>query len=214
MPITPPTPLQLIGRSSSHFTRVARIVAHELNVSHQFRPILEIGSLDPAVFGDNPALKMPILVDEQGPLFGTENICRELLRKSGQQRARFVMRGDLPDRAIANAEELTLHVMASEVSLLMGRAAGAGHEPPPKVAPSIRNSLEHLERCVDATVAALPSDRSSSFLEVTLFCAVMHLTFREVMDVSPFTSLARFCVGFAERESARATPYRFDAPPS
>lgn len=214
MPTTPPTPLQLIGRSSSHFTRVARICAHELNVSHQFRPILEIGSLDPAVFGENPALKMPILVDEQGPLFGTENICRELLRKSGQPRTRFVMRGDLPDRAVANAEELTLHVMASEVSLIMGRAAGAGHEPPPKLEPSMRKSLEHLERGLHAAVAALPSDRGVSFLEVTLFCAVTHLTFREVMDVSPFAQLAAFCAHFGERESAQATPYRFDVPSS
>ena len=72
----------LVGRSSSHFTRTARIFAIELGVPHTFRPVFDILSLDQATFADNPALKVPILVDGNGSLFGTENICRELVRRS------------------------------------------------------------------------------------------------------------------------------------
>lgn len=204
-----PKIVELHGRSSSHFTRVARIFAVELGVPLDFRPVLDLTSLDPNVYAQNPALKVPTLVDEQGPLFGAENICRVLLALSGKPRASVVMRGDVSARAVANAEELTLHVMTCEVSVLMAKAGGAAV--PPKVTPSLYNSLRHLDETIGVALAALPSDRLLSFLEATLFCVVTHLEFREIADVSPFQALRDFCLRFGERESAKATPYRFDA---
>jgi len=106
-------------------------------VPHAFRPVLDITSLDAPNYADNPALKVPILVDERGPLFGTENICRELVRRAGSKRT-VVMRGDVPDRLVTNVEELTLHVMSSEVSLIMAKTAGDVRLAPPKVTRSIR----------------------------------------------------------------------------
>src|SRR5690349_5279591 len=94
----------LHGRSSSHFTRTARIFALELDVSHSFRPVLDITALDAAGYAGNPALKVPIWIDEHGPLFGTENICRELARRSGKA-ASCPLRGESADRLVANAEE-------------------------------------------------------------------------------------------------------------
>src|SRR5688572_30144352 len=106
----------LLGRSSSHFTRTARIFALELEVPHQFRPVLDLTTSDPGAYADNPALKVPVLIDAEGGLFGTENICRELARRSGR-RGQVVLRGDVADRIVANAEELILHAMAVEVTL-------------------------------------------------------------------------------------------------
>jgi glutathione S-transferase len=201
--------VELVGRSSSHFTRTARIFALELGVPFTFRPVLDMTTLDANAYGDNPALKVPVLVDEHGPLFGTENICRALIRRSGKT-DRMVMRGDVSDRAVANVEEMTLHVMTSEVSLIMAKMAGDVRLAPPKVSRSIENALRYLDEHVDAALAALPADRALSFLEVSLFCVVMHLPFREVMNVTPWTRLSDFCQRFGERESARATTYRFD----
>src|SRR5579859_2021535 len=113
----------LVGRSSSHFTRTAQIFARELGVPYAFRPVLDITATDAAAYADNPALKVPILVDERGPLFGTENICREIVRRSGQRPA-VVLRGDVSERVVANAEELTLHVMSNEVTLILAKMAG------------------------------------------------------------------------------------------
>lgn len=200
----------LVGRSSSHFTRTARLFAIELGVSHTFRPVLDMTTLDAAAYGDNPALKIPVLVDEHGPLFGTENICRELVRRSGTT-STIVMRGDVSDRIVANAEELTLHVMSAEVSLIMAKMAGDARLAPAKVSRSIENSLRWLDENVDAALAALPADRALSFLEVSLFSLVTHLPFREVLDVSSFARLGAFCTRFGERASARSTEYRFDA---
>jgi glutathione S-transferase len=201
--------LELIGRSSSHFTRVARIFAHELGVAHTFRPVLDLTSSDRAVYADNPALKVPVLVDEHGSLFGTENICRALVRRSGAG-SRVVMRGDVQDREIVNAEELTLHVMTAEVTLIMAKWAGDERLTPPKVARSIENSLDYLDAHIESLQVALPAERALSFVEVALFCVVRHLPFREVMSVASWSRLAAFCDRFGERAAAKATEYRFD----
>jgi glutathione S-transferase len=196
----------IVGRSSSHFTRTARIFALELGVPHQFRPVLDMTVTEPGNYGNNPALKVPILVDEQGPLFGTENICRELARRSGQ-RSRIALRGDVPHRLVANAEELILHAMTSEVILIMsGKDA-----PPPKVRPSLENALAFLEENLQTLRAALPADRLLSFCETALFCLVTHLPFRKIMEVSAYPRLQAFCREFEQRPGARDTGYRFDA---
>ena len=202
--------LTLVGRSSSHFTRVARIFALELGVEHAFRPVLDLSVVDPGAYAGNPALKVPVLVDERGPLFGTENVCRELARRSGR-RASVVLRGDVAERFVANAEELTVHVMSAEVSLIMAKVAGDARLAPPKARASIEASLDWLEENLEATLGALPPDRSLSFVEAALFAVVRHLPFRDVLDVAPWPRLGAFCDRFEARAGAAATPYRYDA---
>jgi glutathione S-transferase len=202
--------LVLVGRSSSHYTRTARIFALELGVAHAFRPVLDITSVDTANYADNPALKVPILVDDRGPVFGTENICRELVRRSGRS-SNIVMRGDSSDRLVMNAEELTLHVMASEVSLIMAKMAGDARLLPPKVTRSIENCLSRLEEDIDLVLEVLPKDRILSFLEVTLFCVLEHLPFRQIMELVRWPRLRAFAERFADRASAQSTTFHFDA---
>jgi len=196
----------LVGRSSSHFTRTARIFALELGVPHDFRPVLDMTTTQSTNYAGNPALKVPILLDERGPLFGTENICRELAGRSGK-RARVVLRGDVPDRLVANAEELILHAMSSEVILIMSGTGTA----PPKVRPGLENALAFLEENLERVCAALPPDRLLSFCEVSLFCLVTHLPFRKIMEVTGHPRLQGFCEAFGNRPGARETGYRFDA---
>lgn len=49
----------IIGRQGSHYTRMVRMLAIELGVPVALQPIYELLSEDPAVFGGNPALKLP-----------------------------------------------------------------------------------------------------------------------------------------------------------
>jgi glutathione S-transferase len=203
------TDVVLVGRSSSHFTRTARVFALELGVAHAFRPVLDIGARDPDAYAGNPTLKVPILVDERGPLYGTENICRELARRS-EKRDQVVLRGDVQDRLVANAEELTLHAMGSAVILITNALGGGDRPPPPKVRPSLENALAFLETHVDDVRAALPPARLLSFCETALFCLVRHLPFRDLMDTSGYARLQAFCREFEQRPGAAATPYKFD----
>lgn len=202
------TEVVIQGRSSSHFTRTARIFALELDVPHTFRPVLDLTSLDTATYADNPALKIPILIDAHGPLYGTENICRELARRSSKADG-CVLRGASADRLLANAEELVLHAMSAEVNIITAKLAGDATVPP-KVLRSLENSLEYLDTHLHAVLASLPTHRTLSFLEVTLFCVVTHLPFRQVLDPSPWKNLTVFAQRYAERPSAIATEYRFD----
>lgn len=203
------TQLTLVGRSSSHFTRTAQLFARELNVPYELRPVLDLTALEQRNYADNPALRVPILIDEQGPLYGTENICRELVRRSGHA-VLVVMRGDVSARHVANAEELILAAMSAEVSLITAKTAGAAVTP--KLLRSIENCLSYLEQHLDGVLQALPAERRLSFVEVTLFCLVRHLPFRDIMSVEPWPRLLAFCERFGERASARSTEYRFDAP--
>lgn len=205
------TELVLVGRSSSHFTRVARIFALELGVPHAFRPVFDLMALDAANYAGNPALKVPILVDDDGPLFGTENICRELARRAGR-RGDVVLRGDTADRIVANAEELAAHAMATEVTLILAKLAGDARLAPPKIWCSLENSLRYLDDHLDRALAALAPARRVSFLEVAVFAVATHLPFRELMTVDGYPRLVEFCRRFGARDSARATAYAFDQP--
>lgn len=203
----------LVGRSSSHFTRTARIFALELGVPHTFRPVYDMTTLDGDAYAGNPALKIPILVDAQGPLYGTENICRELTRRSGMGE-RVVLRGDVTHRLVANAEELVLHAMSTGVILIMQAVAEHEPAPQPKLRGSLENALAFLDANLDGVLAALPADRVLSFFETALFSVVTHLPFRKLLDVSGYSNLQRFASVFGDRPGPRATEYRFDVAPA
>lgn len=198
----------LIGRSSSHFTRVARVFAAELGVRYEFQVVPDLLATVPAGFGGNPALRVPMLRTGAGEWFGTIGICRELARRATHQ-LRVVWPEQLLTPLLSNAQELVLQAMATEVELIV---AGLGAAPTPhltKRRASLEASVGWLNEHVDEVVAALP-ERDLSFLETTLFCLAEHLSFREVLATAPFPRLLAFSRHFAQRPAARATPFAFD----
>jgi glutathione S-transferase len=206
--------LTLTGRSSSHFTRVARIYAAELEVPHDFHVVHAIASTTPGVFADNPALRVPSLSTPEGTWFGSLNVCRELARRSPVD-ALLVWPEDLSEPLTANAQELTLEGMSAEVTVVMGRLAGLSDEHPALEKPfaRFRGAAAWLEANLEGALARLP-ERRLSFLEVSAFCFVTHLEFRELAKLDPFPKLRAFAAAFAARSAAERTPYRFDPPPA
>jgi glutathione S-transferase len=200
----------IVGRSSSHFTRVARIFAHELGVAHELSPVYDIAALGADTFGDNPTLRVPSLRTETGTLFGTLNVCRELARQRTTP-VSIVWPEDLVDAPAANAQEIVLETMAAEVVVVMARATRLDPEHAFLAKPRARidASVAWLERELPGVLARLP-ERSLSFLEVTAFCLATHLGFREVRSIDDCPNLLAFARKFAERPSARETEYRFD----
>jgi glutathione S-transferase len=203
--------MRLFGRSSSHFTRIVRIFAAELELSVEFAPIRELMSTQPADYGGNPALKMPTLESPDGTWFGSLGICRELARHS--ELNLDIVWPDQLDAALAcNAHEMVLQAMASEVALVMGKATGvaADNAYQAKLGASLLGAMQWLEENAGAAIALLPPERDLSYLEVSLFCLFEHLSFREVLDTAPYPRLRVFAERFGQRSSARATPFRFD----
>ncbi len=205
--------LTILGRSSSHFTRVARLYALELEVPHDFSPVLEIASTTAATFGDNPALRVPSLHTPEGTWFGSLGVCRELARRSALD-APLVWPEDLAEPLASNVQELILEGMAAEVTVVMARLAGLGdeHRAFDKPLARVRGSAAFLEAHLDAALAGLP-ERRLSFLEVTAFCFATHLDFRGFMPLEALPRLRAFATTFGARASAQATPYFFDQPP-
>lgn len=205
--------LEIVGRQSSHYTRMVRIFAVELGLEYRFTPILDLMSRRPDDFAGNPALRLPILRSGGEVVFGSLNICRQLARAAGRHERVF-----WPEQAemalLMNAHEVLANAMAGEVEVVVHERVEK--RPPDNASRKRRaglvNSLQWLDAHLDEIRAALP-ERDLSVFEVSLFCLLAHLPFRNPMDMPEMGHLAAFEREFGQRESARATPYRFDAPP-
>ena len=203
--------MRLYGRSSSHFTRIVRIFAAEMELPLEFVLIRDLMSQDPADYGDNPALKMPTLESSEGTWFGSLGICRELARHH-ELNLDVVWPDQLESALASNAQELVLQAMSTEVAIVMARTTGvpADNAHQAKLRASLLGALQWLEDNVGAAIALLPHERDLSYLEVSLFCLVEHLPFREVLDTAPYPKLRAIAERFAQRSSAKATPFKFD----
>ena len=207
--------MHLYGRSSSHFTRIARIFAAELGVELEFRLIRDLMSSQPDDYGGNPALKMPTLATDAGIWFGSLPICRELARCSDLNLV-IIWPENLERPVAANAQELVLTAMATEVGLIMGKASGvaADNAHQAKLSASLLGAMQWLEINAGRAVATLAPERDLSFLEITLFCLVEHLEFRDVLSLDAYPQLRAFGQRFAGRSCARATGFKYDFPPA
>jgi glutathione S-transferase len=207
------TTMQIIGRSSSLFTRVPLIFAHELGVPIELVPIHDMSKTDPEVYAGNPALKLPTLRRSGSLVFGAENICRALA-DAADSRQRIVWPEQLRDDVSRNAQEMVWHAMAAQVQLVFGTMIGK--LPPENVyfakgRAGFEGAVRWLNDHVDEALRALPSSRDLSLFEVTLLCLVDHLSFRATLPVDPYPALVRFARDFGARPSAQRTTYRFDA---
>lgn len=206
------TPNVIFGRSSSHFTRVARIFAEELRVPYSLEVVRDLLSTDIHRYGGNPALKIPVLRTGDSTVFGALNICRALARQANRA-ARIVWPETLVSPVLANAQELIAHAMSAEVGVIMHKVVGGdgSTRDQRKLMKSLLNSLDWLERHVEEVDSQLDPDRDVSYLEVTLHCLVEHLEFREVLKTDSYVALREFAAAFAQRESAKKTAYVFDS---
>jgi glutathione S-transferase len=209
------SPLQIIGRRSSLFTRMPLLFAEELRVPYELVPVYDMTALGPEVYAGNPALKLPILRQEGRVLFGSQNICRalwELRDRQGAVPKRVVWPENLPDDRSRNAQELVWHCMNTQVQLIMGTMVNQLPPENPFFAKA-RASFEGSLRWLDAQLASLPRAPGSEDLElfdISLYCLIDHLVFRGTLPLEPYPALARFRDVFSQRASAQRTTYRYD----
>ena len=209
------TPLQIVGRRSSHFTRLTRIFAEELGVAYQIVPIYDMTERAPEIYADNPALKLPILRTEDDVVFGTENICRALADHA-KISAQVIWPEQLRKNISRNAQELVWHCMNAQVQIVFGTAIAklpGDNLYFEKARLGFEGALAWLDAHLAEALAALPSPRQLSLFEVSLFCMIDHLHFRQTLPVEKYSALESFARSFAERPSAQRTPYQFDVRP-
>jgi len=209
-------PLRLTGRSSSHFTRVARMFAHELSVPIELDVVHDLTGLDASSYGGHPGLKIPTLHAGGSVLFGTDNICRRLAEIAGRANdPRVVLGHHVTSDLARSAQELVWHAMGLQVQLVVGvQLAKLPVENLffAKATAGLEGELAWLEEHLEPELAGLPAPRDVSVFEVTLLCLLEHLRFRPTISLDPWPRLRGFVATYALRESARRTVYRFDAP--
>lgn len=207
--------MQIVGRSSSLFTRLPLIFAEELGVPYELVPIHDMTALEPEVYAGNPALKLPILRVQNSVLFGALNICRAIDERA-ERPARIIWPEELRSVLTRNAQELVWHGMAAQVQVVFGTLVGklpADNVYFTKARAGLEGALEWLDTNMTDVMSELPAPRGLSVFEASLFCLVDHLVFRGTLDVEPYPSLVRFTQAFSARPSAKLTAYRFDTPP-
>lgn len=210
--------VQLIGRSSSHFTRVAAIFARELEVPYELVVVHRLLSLDSTEYQGHPALKIPALRIDGSLLFGTENICRRLVELAGRGGdASIVLPEQTKADVVRNAQELVWHAMAAQVQLVLGGLTADSRADDrffAKGRVGLEGALGWLDEHLDQALEALPTTRRLSLLEVALFCLFEHLEFRPTVPLEPYANLRRFAAAFSTRPSSQATPFCFDPRPA
>jgi glutathione S-transferase len=207
--------LQIVGRRSSHFTRMPLLFADELGVAVQVVPVYDMTAMAPEAYAGNPALKLPILRQGDTVLFGAQNICRALAERASHS-ARIVWPEEMRDALSRNAQELVWHSMAAQVQLVLGTSvcklpADNGYFTKARV--GFEGALAWLDAHLEQALAALPAQCDLSMLEVSLFCLLDHLAFRPTVSLQGYSVLRRFTEAFAARPAAQRTVYQFDAPP-
>jgi glutathione S-transferase len=209
-----PRMIEIIGRQSSHYTRVVRLLAHELGVEHALRPIHDLLSEDPAVFAGNPALKLPAVRIGDDVVWGSQNACRAIARQVQGGETRVFWGEEARTPLLMNAHEIVAHAMAAQVEVVFHEIVS---QRPPDAASrkrraSLLNCLAWLDANLEAIRKQLPAGRVA-LSELMLFALLEHLPFRNPVDLSALPRLTGFAADFGLRPSAQATPYRFDPAP-
>ncbi|GFE86757.1 glutathione S-transferase family protein [Steroidobacter agaridevorans] len=209
------TSLQIVGRRSSHFTRITRLFAEELGLSYEVVPIYDMTAQDSTIYANNPALKLPILRVGDEVVFGTENICRAMAERAHKSVA-IVWPEQLRGNVSRNAQELVWHCMTTQVQIVFGTAIAklpGDNLYFEKARLGYAGALAWLDAHVSDALNALPASRQLSMFEASLFCMIEHLHFRPTLPVEQYSNLEAFRKSFAARPSAQRTAYQFDVPP-
>jgi len=206
------THIEIIGRHTSHFTRLPLIVAHELGSDYEFTPIYDLMDLDAASYGSHPGLRLPTLRHGDQVVFGAMPICRYLAELAAREAEIVWPPQSLEDPFLANFHELTMQAMATQVTVVITTQVAKVDPENVFARKSIRSltgMLEWLDENAERFLSLLP-DRLLSITEAGLFCLIEHVRFRHTASLESYSRLTAFADTFGVRESARDTYYRLD----
>lgn len=113
--------MQLYYTPLSHFSRKVRIVLAGLGLETELLDAGNTAASDPALFGGNPLMSVPVLRDGNTLIFDSDVICEYLVRKHDPQDRYGVLRRDIPAR---NAHTVMNGIMSAEVDLILAARTG------------------------------------------------------------------------------------------
>ncbi|MFO0682926.1 MAG: glutathione S-transferase N-terminal domain-containing protein [Sandaracinus sp.] len=202
----------VVGRPSSHFTRIPRVVAHALGVPCELELVPDLTSTDAAGYAGNPSLKVPALRLDGEVLFGAESAARALAALARPEQGRIVWPEEVRATIARNAHEVAWTACTTQVQLALATKVyplDPGSPFVTKLGHALRGALAWLDAHAEAAIAALPPERTLSLLEVTLVCLVEHVEWRETASLAPYPRLTALVRELGARPAFAVTRYRW-----
>lgn len=134
----------------SHFSRKVRILVAGLGLDVELLDVGNVAADDPHVFGQNPLMKVPTLLDGDEHIFDSDHIAQSLVWCHAPDDEFAVLTEDCQ---LLNARAVMNGAMAAEVEIILARRTGidtAKHRRFEKHFAAIRSALDWLERRADS----------------------------------------------------------------
>ncbi|WP_404342555.1 glutathione S-transferase family protein [Pseudoalteromonas mariniglutinosa] len=191
--------MQLLGSNSSPFVRRIRVWAYRNAISLDFKNLDIFAKADREIMIHcNPARKIPILIDDAQTITDSNVIIRYLLEKNQQPRFNWQQENLL---TVINACNDSL------VELLLCQRSGfnTGDD---KLFFNLQNeriteTLTYLNTQTTESVF-----KSCEYLNISLYCLLDWIYFRELTDFSHLTHLTDFYEQFAQQPAIQLTDPR------
>lgn len=185
---------QLHGTPRSHFTRVVRILCHELSLDVD---LVDVGNVANAeAFGGNPLMQVPTLVDGERSIWDSHNICRYLVEREGADPLGI----ESLDWQGRNLVAVIHGVMSAEVKLVM--AVRTGMDPRGGIFDKARGMLRRGLAWIDERI---DDQKELGYPAVCAVCMWDHLLLFGNAERSEAPRIDRFVERLGERASIVST---------
>lgn len=195
----------------SHFSRKVRIVLRELGLACEESYVPNLLSADPAEFGGNPILRVPVLQDGPHWVIESDQIVRHLLEacdRGGDRFAFFSM-----SVAQRNALSIVSAIMGAEVELILSKRSGLVEHAAGLYFRRYREVIGHGLAWLEGNGAAIWPAVEFSYLDIALLCMWDHLLYNRLCDdAGAYPWIVARASRHASRTSVAATaPERMQA---
>ena len=190
--------MKLYYTPRSHFTRKVRILLGALDIACELVDAGNAADHDPALFGPNPLMKVPTLLDGERIVFESDHIAGYLAREHDPSDRFGVLTSDVD---ALNARAVMNGVMSAEAELILAARTGIdiqAHRRFDKMRESIRLGLKWL----DARSALFPDD--PVYLNFHLVSMWDHLVFYGLVPLD-YPRLQQHAARFADIPYIAAT---------
>jgi len=204
MPVLYLTPL-------SHFSRKCRIVLREIGLACEESYVPNLLSADPADFGGNPILRVPVLRDGPHWVIESDQIVRYLLESYDHGRDRFAFFS--MSTAQRNALSIVSAIMGAEVELILSKRSGLAEHAGGIYFSRYREVIGHGLAWLERNAAAIWPEVEFSYLDIALLCMWDHLRYNRLHDeTASWRWIEARALRHASRESVAVTaPERMQA---
>lgn len=192
---------QLFGTPLSHFTRKVRVLLAEFGVDYEFVRAPGVLATTPAVFGDNPLLRVPALAIDGETIIESDHIARLLVARFDRA-DRFGVKSeriaDLNRLAVVNG------IMDNEVVLILAKRGGLTDVESVayfrKLVAAMEGGLAWLDAKLD------PDEAEFTYGDIATVCMWQHVShYQLVPRLDRFPRIAARVARFADRPSLAKT---------